>query len=189
MTNLMENRIIGLTEVENQIIEIRGQKVILDSDVANLYGIETKRVNEAVKNNPNKFPQGYIIELTDQELDDLRSKISTANFNKTRVQPKAFSEKGLYMLATILKSSKATETTIAIVEAFAKLRELARNMTIMSHEQDVEKQKSLLERSGEILDELLENNGDIIESESTIELNLAILKVKRTIKRKNNNSK
>jgi hypothetical protein len=70
------------------------------------------RFNEAVKNNPDKFPEGYIIELETRDFVNLRSKISTANFNMTRVFPKAFSEKGLYMLATILKSSTATQTTV-----------------------------------------------------------------------------
>jgi hypothetical protein len=71
-------------------------KVILDSDMAELFSVETKRINEAVKNNPNRFPQGYLFELTSNELDDLRSKFSTAKFSKTRSLPKAFTEKGLY---------------------------------------------------------------------------------------------
>lgn len=73
----MEYKIIDPKDVEYRIIEIREQKVILDSDVANLYGVETKRINEAVKNNPDKFPKGYVIELTEDEFTHLRSKIST----------------------------------------------------------------------------------------------------------------
>ena len=95
--------------------------MILDADVAELYGIETKRINEAVGNNPEKFPEGYVWMLDNQELAALRSKFSTTKFQKTRQNPKAFTEKGLYMLATILKSPKAVETTIAIVEAYAVL--------------------------------------------------------------------
>ena len=97
-----------IENLEEFIIEIKGQKVSLDADVAAIYGVETKRVNEAVKNNPDKFPQGYMFELDEVEFSDLRSKISTAKFAKTRVVPKAFTEKGLYMLATILKSQQAT---------------------------------------------------------------------------------
>jgi len=72
--------------------------------VAVLYGVQTKEVNQAIKNNCDKFPKGYIIELKNSEFHDLRSKFLTANLEKTRVLPKAITEKGLYMLATILKS-------------------------------------------------------------------------------------
>ena len=97
-------------------IDTKKQKVILDSDVAKIYGVETKRVNEAVKNNPDKFPNDYLFELTKSELENLRSKFSTTKFSKTRVTPKAFTEKGLYMLATILRSRKAVNATFAIIE-------------------------------------------------------------------------
>jgi hypothetical protein len=74
---------------------------LIDSDVAELYKVETKRVNEAVKNNPDKFPQDYMFEISEEEFLDLRSKFSTAKFSKTRALPKTFTEKGLYMIATI----------------------------------------------------------------------------------------
>jgi len=93
--------IVKIENLKKLIIEIRGQSVLLDSDVAKIYGVETKRINEAVKNNPDKFPQDYMLELSEAEFADLRSKISTAKFAKTRVLPSAFTEKGLYMLATI----------------------------------------------------------------------------------------
>lgn len=115
--------------IENKIITIREQKVILDSDVAELYGVETKRINEAVKNNPDKFPDGYILYLSMDEAIVSRSKISTLKRGENlKYAPKAFSERGLYMLATILKSPKATETTIAIIETFTKVRELSRTI-------------------------------------------------------------
>ena len=93
--------------MEEKIITLRNQQVILDCDVAELYGVATKEINQAVRNNPEKFPEGYIFELDNQELSDLRSKFLTAKFKMTRQLPKAFTEKGLYMLATILKSPKA----------------------------------------------------------------------------------
>ena len=103
-------------EVRNRIVAIRGQSVIVDADVAALYGVETRQVNEAVRNNPDKFPPDYRFELTKNELSDLRSKISTASVSpKSRVLPKAFTEKGLYMLATILKSRRATAAAFAII--------------------------------------------------------------------------
>ena len=92
---------ITLNDVQDKIITIQNRNVLLDSDVAWLYGVETKEVNQAVKNNPRKFSEKYVIELKKSELYDLRSKILTANLEKTRVLPKAFTEKGLYMLATI----------------------------------------------------------------------------------------
>ena len=73
----MDKDIVKFSDVEKTVVAIRGQQVILDSDVAALYGVETKRVNEAVKNNPEKFPEGYILALTDEEWDALRSKFST----------------------------------------------------------------------------------------------------------------
>lgn len=101
------NKIIRTSEVEESIISIRGQRVILDADIAELYGVETKEVNQAVKNNPAKFPKGYVFELARDEYEDLRSKNLTANISpKSRVMPKAFTEKGLYMLATIIKAKK-----------------------------------------------------------------------------------
>ena len=88
-------------QIESKIVEIRDQKVILDSDVALLYGVETKRINEAVKNNPDKFPKGYIISLNKREWDSLKSKFSTSLTGGKTKLPKAFTEKGLYMLATL----------------------------------------------------------------------------------------
>lgn len=93
--------------LKDLIVELRGQSVLLDADVAKIYGVETKRINEAVKNNPDKFPSGYIIELDKAEWDGLKSKFSTSAKGGKVKLPSAFPEKGLYMLATILKSSQA----------------------------------------------------------------------------------
>ncbi len=171
-------------EVENRIILIRNKKVILDSDVAFLYGVETKRINEAVKNNPEKFPTGYIFELKHKELQHLRSKISTANTSKIRVLPKAFTERGLYMLATILKSPTATQTTIAIIETFTKIRELTHTISELTQTQDEKEQKTPLQKSSELITDLLDEEPNVTDSETTIELNLAVLKFKHTVKRK-----
>lgn len=131
-------------------------------------------------------PKNYIIELNESEIRHLRSKLSTANLSpKVRAIPKAFTEKGLYMLATVLKSPRATDTTLAIIESFAHLRELSRNLNILSTETDEGKQKTLTQRSSELLHELLsvEEMGDTTETESSIELNLYALKMKRTVKK------
>ena len=87
--------IVKLEKVENKIIEIRGHKVLLDSDVAGLYEVETKRVNEAVKNNPDKFPDEYLFDLTEDEWGLLKSKFSSSIKGGKVKLPKAFTEKGL----------------------------------------------------------------------------------------------
>ena len=178
--------------VEDKIITLRNQPVIIDSDVAELYGVETKRINEAVSNNPEKFPDGYIWELSPEEKNSLRSKISTLKGNgrgqHSKYPPKAFTEKGLYMLATILKSPKAVETTIAIVEAYARLRELARVIAeVPQHEDDKTAQQSLLQRGGQLAAELLSDALPLHSTETSVELNLAMLKFKHTVKREKDN--
>ena len=176
----------NILEVENNMITLRNQQVFLDFDVAELYGVETKRVNEAVSNNSEKFPEGYIIRLDNREFMNLRSKFSTTKIQKTRQRPKAFTEKGLYMLATILKSPKAVETTIAIVEAYAKLRELSRVMTeIPQQEENSVEQKSLLQRGGQLVEDLMTDALPVQSSETSFELNLAMLKFKHSVKREN----
>ena len=85
------------TTFENNLVRLRDELVLVDKDVAELFGVETRDINKAVKNNPAKFPQGYAYEVTKDEFDILRGKFSTAKFAKTRVLPKAFTEKGLYM--------------------------------------------------------------------------------------------
>ena len=105
--------IVKIENIQDLLIEIDGQKVLLDRDVASLYGVETKRINEAVKNNVERFPNGYII-----ELDEAAKKQLVENFDRFKplkhstATPKAFAEKGIYMLATILTSKKAIDTII-----------------------------------------------------------------------------
>lgn len=118
---MKKKAIIKIEQVEEKILMLRGVRVILDADVAKLYGVETREINQAVKNNPKKFPKGYVIELETNELEILRSKILIAKLNsKSRYHPQAFTEKGLYMLATILKSDTATDTTIKEMRNYGK---------------------------------------------------------------------
>lgn len=171
--------------VQKHLVRIHDQDVLLDFQVAEFYGVETKRINEAVRNNPDKFPAGYVLMPNKKELMDLRSKFSTTNelSPKTRVVPKAFTEKGLYMLATILKGERATQTTLAIIEAFAKLRELARTIGEMTKNPDDFQQKALMKKSGEIVEDLFGDALQTTETETQIELNFALLKLKHTVKR------
>lgn len=188
----MANEIITTKDVESKVRTIRGQRVILDCDVAELYGVETKRVNEAVARNPEKFPKGYVLDLDSQESMVLRSQIATlkqstgsgSNINKYRF--KAFTERGLFMLATILKSKRATETNIAIIETFVMVREMARTMENLQHEQDGgERQKTLLQHSGELMAEVIGQNLSTRSVETEIELNLAVIKIRHKVTRKN----
>jgi hypothetical protein len=178
---------MDLEKIKSKIITVQGQQVILDYEVAELYGVETKRINEAVKNNPDKFPEGYIITMTDDEMCSLRSKISTLeNIGRgkhTKYNAKCFSERGLYMLATILKSPVATETTLAIIETFAKVRELSGTIAEIGQETDKEMQKKMLQRTGELISDIIHPSLEITDTETTVELNLAILSVKHTVKR------
>ena len=126
-SKLHPRAVIGVMDfsgIEKAIISVKGQNVIIDSYVAKIYGVETREVNQAIKNNPDKFPTGYVVEADKDEL--------IKNFDKfKRIKnypgtPKAFTEKGLYMLATILKSPQATAATIAIIGRRARVaRKLA----------------------------------------------------------------
>ena len=177
--------VIKIEDVQNKIVEIQGQKVLLDSDVAELYEVETKRINEAVRNNPDKFPYGYIVELSKNEWDLLKSKFSTSKRGGKVKIPKAFPEKGLYMLATILKSPQAVQATLAIIETFSKMRKLTRNIKTLSNVKDKREQQALMRKSGEIIAELLDDDLQTTDTETSIELNFAVLKFKHTIKKKN----
>lgn len=174
-------------DVENKIIELRNKHVIIDSDVALLYGVETKRINEAVKNNPEKFPVDYLIELNSQEKKELVENFDRFHSLKhATVNPKAFTEKGLYMLATILKSTKATETTLAIIDTFAKVREITRTIkTLPNTPQNSPKYQELMQKTGDLISDLVvPDELETTESEATIEVNLAVVKFKYTVKKK-----
>jgi len=118
--------------IKERIHFLRNIEVMLDSDLAELYGVETKRINEAVKNNPEKFPEDFMFECTEAEWNILRSKFATSSWGGRRHTPKAFTEQGVYMLATILKSQTATEVTISIMRTFTKLRHYALEHTDLS---------------------------------------------------------
>ena len=181
----MDNNL--LPEVEKKIITLRNQQVILDSDVAGLYGVQTRDINKAVKNNPKKFPHGYIFTLNEKEKSEVVENFH--HLQKLRFSPQlpnAFTEKGLYMLATILKSPKAVETTIAIVEAYAKLKELSRVIVeVPQHEDKSTEQQLLLHRGGQLVEDIMSDILPKQSSETSFELNLAMFKFKHSVKREN----
>ena len=130
----MNEIIIDDRKIEDMIYEIRGKQVMLDSDLAKLYGVETKRINAAVKNNLIKFPERFSFTLSESEiLNCLRSKFSTSNNihrGGRRYIPRVFTEQGVAMLATILKSKTATEVSIRIMDAFVEMRKYINNSLI-----------------------------------------------------------
>jgi len=139
--------LITNNDIETKIYTIRATQVMLDKDLATIYGVETKRINEAVKNNRDKFPNDFYFELSDIELDNLRSKISTANFSMIRTTPKVFTEQGIYMLATILKSKVASNVTISIIRTFANMRRfISLNKNLFEEIDGIKKQQWLYEK-------------------------------------------
>lgn len=190
-----------MREVEEKIIEVRGQNALLDCDVAVLYGVETKRVNEAVRNNPRRFPKGYVFELTKEESAALRSKNSTIEASPATLEPasgrgryskynfKAFTRKGLYMLATCLKSDRAADATVAIVETFDKVQTLKQELLELHTEKDKVKQTSKIQHFGEVLSDIVMPDLQTQETESSLEINFFIGKIKHTVKRVRKNGK
>ena len=103
---------------------IRGKKVMLDEDLAELYEVQTKRLNEQVKRNQDRFPEDFMFQLTKTEFDDLKSQNATARWGGRRNQPYAFTEHGVLMLSSVLKSKKAVQVNIQIMRIFTRMREL-----------------------------------------------------------------
>jgi hypothetical protein len=156
MTNELQT--IDAQNLQDKIHTIRGLQVMLDRHLAELYGVETKRINEAVKNNQDKFLGDFYFELDDNEFDILRSKFSTANFAKTRTNPKVFTEQGIYMLATILKSKVAAQVTVSIIRVFASMRQLiSQNIITYERFERIEQRLSLHDKNFDKLFDALED--------------------------------
>jgi hypothetical protein len=124
------------------------------------------------------------LELNKEEKQEVIKIFDNPKIKFTPSVPKAFTEKGLYMLATILKSPKATETTLSIVETFAKIRELSHTIAELSESPEEKKQKSLMQRSGEIIADIIGDDLQVTDTETSIEINFAVMKFKHTIKQK-----
>ncbi len=175
---------VSTLDVEARMIILHNQSVIADADVADLYGVETRAVNQAVRNNLDKFPADYVFELNKSELLDLKSKILISNVSDSnRRGTKVFTEKGLSMLATILKSDRAKAVTFAIIETFAKVRSLKRELVELHKETDKEKQASKMKHFGEVLTDIVMPDLETQETESSLELNFIIGKIKHSVKR------
>jgi len=156
-------------EIRSHIVTLRGKEVMLDRDLAELYGVETKALNQAVKRNLKRFPSDFMFQMSSEEFENWRSQTVTSNSDKMglRRAPYAFTEQGVYMLATVLKSDVAIEVNIAIMRTFAKLREFSKHYNalakkIMEVERKSDKQYRELSKT---LDELLDAT-KVVESKT-----------------------
>jgi len=140
-----QTAVIPMERIERAIHSIRGEKVMLDSDLAELYGVETKALNRAVRRNQNRFPPDFMFQLTPKEAESLRCQIGTSNEGRggRRYLPFAFTEHGALMLANVLNSERAAQTSVQVVRAFVRLRqmlasnaELARKLDAMEKKYD-----------------------------------------------------
>ena len=122
----MEETELAPLQLERQIYSVRGQNVMLDSDLAALYGVETKILNQTTKRNNSRFPEDFMFQLSPQEFDSLRSQIVTSNVGRggKRYLPYVFTEQGVAMLSSVLRSDRAVQVNIAIMRAFVSLRGL-----------------------------------------------------------------
>lgn len=120
-------------DLAERIQVIRGQRVLLDADLARLYEVETKRFNEQIRRNPARFPPDFMFSLTPQEFADLRSQIATSNRGGRRYLPMVFTEHGAIMAASVLNSQRAVEMSVFVVRAFVQLREVLLRDNALAH--------------------------------------------------------
>lgn len=118
------NQLIPVERIENKILVLRSQKVMLDRDLAELYGVSTKLLNQAVSRNLDRFPDDFMFTISNEEFDILRSQFVTANWGMVRFPPRAFTEQGVAMLSSVLRSKRAVQVNILIMRAFFKMREM-----------------------------------------------------------------
>jgi ORF6N domain len=147
--------------ITNKIYFIRNQKVMLDKDLAELYQVETKRINEQIKRNLEKFPENFMFQLTESEFQNLKSQIATSSWGGSRKLPYVFTEYGVLQLATVLRSERATQMSIKIIELFVQMREiLMLDLNIKLEIEEIKKKLSNHSKNIELvfnyLDELIE---------------------------------
>ncbi len=147
--------------IENKIYLIRDKKVMIDSDLAELYGVETKRLNEQVKRNIKRFPEDFMFQLSEIEFKNLKSQFATSSWGGRRSLPYTFTEQGVAMLSGILNSYRAINVNIQIMRIFTKLREmLANNLSLKLEIEEIKKKLQNQDKNIELiftyLDELIE---------------------------------
>lgn len=149
------NSLIPMSVVENRIFILRGQRIMIDRDLAELYGIPTKRLNEAVKRNIERFPEEFMFQLTNDEWNFLRSQFATFSKDIRKYKPYAFTDLGVAMLSSVLDSKQAIAVNIQIIKTFVRLRQIA-----LSH---AELAKELNELKTAVISYAEHNNADIEE--------------------------
>ena len=152
--------------IQSKIYEIRGQRVMLDFDLAAMYGVETRRLNEQVKRNIERFPEDFMFQLTKGELEILRSQIATSNFAKMglRKTPYAFTENGVAMLSSVLRSPLAIQVNIGIMRAFTEFRKIATSLSLPNTAADVAQLRKDFEDLKLDIEDILHDQNDINES-------------------------
>lgn len=140
MAEKKETNLIPQKRIENRIFLIRGKKVMLDKDLAELYEVETRRLNEQVRRNIKRFPEDFMFQLTKQEFENLKSHFAISSWGGVRKLPLVFTEPGVAMLSSVLNSERAVQVNIQIIRTFIKLREM-----ILTHK-DLKKKIDDLER-------------------------------------------
>ncbi|PNV82798.1 MAG: DNA-binding protein [Sulfurimonas sp.] len=157
-----KNKVLNNIVVDDKIFIIRGIQVMIDKDLAELYDVPTKRLNEQVKRNIDRFDSDFMFQLTNQELENLRSQNATTNFNMIITNPYVFTEQGVYMLATVLKSGIAVEVTKQIMRTFTKLK----NQSVPYF--DIIKRLEKLETNDKETTELLQKVVQVVSSMQSI---------------------
>lgn len=185
--------VVKFETLESKLIFINNNLVLLDKDIAKLYDIEPKKLRQQLKRNIEKFPKDYAFQLSNEEFEIMVSQNVTPSKKEFGGSlPYVFTEKGLYMVATILKSKNALEATFTIIETFARVKELSRNINSIMKTTDEEAQKELAQKSNKILEEIIEiepdileddEDGEVIETTTKFEFNLGFAKVSRSVKK------
>jgi len=116
--------LIPVERIENKILQIRGQKVMLDRDLAELYGVKTGQLNRQVTRNSDRFPDDFMFVLSPEEIENLRCQFGISSWGGLRYHPRAFTEQGVAMLSSVLRSKRAAQVNVMIMRAFVKMREL-----------------------------------------------------------------
>ena len=160
--------LVAEQKVLNKIYVIRGEKVMIDQDLAEMYGVETKQLKRHVKRNIERFPKDFMFQLTKKEFENLRSQIGTSSWGGTRYVPMAFTEQGVAMLSSILNSKTAIEVNIRIIRVFTKLREYALThkeilLQLAKLEKEVKGNSKDIENIFMVLKELLEKESKPIQ--------------------------
>lgn len=155
------NSLLSEETIANKIYFIRNQKVMLDRDLAALYGIETKVLNQAVKRNMSRFPEDFMFQLTEIEFQNLKSQIVTSSWGGSRKLPSAFTEHGVLMLSSVLNSDKAIQVNIQTMRIFTKVRQMLLDTTelkidILQIQKKLENHDKNIELVFSYLDELIE---------------------------------